>query len=144
MTTSNNRLRFAYFVLVVCMTVTALAGVGESPAFEISWHTLDAGGGVSAGASLQMHSTIGQHDASPGPLTGGPFTVVGGFWPAAGDATPSGQADPNSDGLVNIDDLLLVINNWNNTGPNIGDLNGSGTVDIDDLLIVINGWGICP
>jgi hypothetical protein len=38
----------------------------------------------------------------------------------------------------------VVINGWGATGANIADLNGSGLVDIDDLLMVINGWGPCP
>jgi hypothetical protein len=53
-------------------------------------------------------------------------------------------ADVVKSGVVNIDDLLVVINGWGATGANIADLNGSGLVDIDDLLMVINGWGPCP
>jgi len=47
------------------------------------------------------------------------------------------------DGLVNVDDLLTIINNWGNLGGP-GDANGNGIVNVDDLLTVINGWGICP
>jgi hypothetical protein len=50
----------------------------------------------------------------------------------------------NDDGLVNIDDLLLVINNWGQGAGNPADVDGNGTVNIDDLLAVINGWGNCP
>jgi hypothetical protein len=28
--------------------------------------------------------------------------------------------------------------------PFLGDANGSGIVDIDDLLMIINAWGPCP
>jgi hypothetical protein len=48
------------------------------------------------------------------------------------------------DGLVNIDDLLLVINSWGKGAGSPGDVNGSGLVNIDDLLTVINAWGACP
>lgn len=49
------------------------------------------------------------------------------------------------DGEVNIDDLLLVISNWNFQCPaDIAPLpNGNGTVNIDDLLMVIGTWGPC-
>jgi hypothetical protein len=46
------------------------------------------------------------------------------------------------DGIVNIDDLLFIINNWGAPGGP-ADVNGSGLVDIDDLLQVINSWGDC-
>jgi hypothetical protein len=52
-------------------------------------------------------------------------------------------ADINSNGTVNIDDLLAVINAW---GPCAGcpaDINQNGVVNIDDLLAVINAWGQC-
>jgi hypothetical protein len=48
----------------------------------------------------------------------------------------------NDDFQVNIDDLLVVINSWGQSGG-IGDINRSGLVNIDDLLAVINGWGPC-
>lgn len=48
-----------------------------------------------------------------------------------------------ADGQVNIDDLLLVINNWGAVGSNPADATGNNVVDIDDLLVVINGWGPC-
>lgn len=52
--------------------------------------------------------------------------------------------------VVDIDDLLLIINQWGPSGPpgtvsgDIAPLGGNGIVDIDDLLVIINGWGACP
>lgn len=51
-----------------------------------------------------------------------------------------GDIDGSTD--VGIDDLLLVINNWNALGGP-ADVNGDGIVNIDDLLVVINSWGPC-
>ena len=62
--------------------------------------------------------------------------------------TPCG-ADVNSDGVVNIDDLLHVINHWGTCGAPCpsdcgpGPCGGDGVVNIDDLLLVINQWGPC-
>jgi hypothetical protein len=54
------------------------------------------------------------------------------------------EADLNHDMAVDVDDLLLVIQNWNQTGPDIaGDVNGDETIDADDLLSVISAWGDC-
>jgi hypothetical protein len=52
-------------------------------------------------------------------------------------------ADVTGNGTVNVDDLLLVINNWGQTGSNPADVTGNGVVNIDDLLAVINAWGAC-
>jgi hypothetical protein len=51
--------------------------------------------------------------------------------------------DANGSNSVDVDDLLLVINNWGQTGLNPADLTGNSVVDMDDLLAVINGWGNC-
>jgi uncharacterized repeat protein (TIGR01451 family) len=51
--------------------------------YEISWYTIDGGGATfSVGGTYSLGATIGQPDAS-GPLTGGSYTVVGGFWAQA-------------------------------------------------------------
>ena len=52
-------------------------------------------------------------------------------------------ADPNEDGMVDVDDLLMIINSWGPCPDCAADINGSNAVDVDDLLAVINGWGPC-
>ena len=46
------------------------------------------------------------------------------------------EADANNDGVVSIDDLVLVASNYGGTGQNAADVNGDGVVDIDDLTTV--------
>ena len=41
------------------------------------------------------------------------------------------EADANNDGVVSIDDLVLVASNYGKTGQNAADVNGDGVVDID-------------
>jgi len=53
-------------------------------------------------------------------------------------------ADITGDGLVNVDDLLLIINSWGSCSGCAADLTGDGQVNVDDLLGVINAWGPCP
>jgi hypothetical protein len=53
-------------------------------------------------------------------------------------------ADIDNNRVVNIDDLLLVVNNWGAPRPNVANIDESNFVDIDDLLAVINAWGLCP
>ena len=46
--------------------------------YSIDWHTIDGGGGTSTGGVYAVTGTIGQPDA--GRMTGGNFTIEGGFW----------------------------------------------------------------
>jgi hypothetical protein len=48
--------------------------------YDLSWWTVDGGGGTASGGSYTLTGTIGQPDA--GVLTGGDYTFGGGFWGA--------------------------------------------------------------
>jgi hypothetical protein len=65
---------------------TALAQTGGP--YGLTWSTIDAGGYTfSAGGEYTLGGTVGQPDA--GLLTGGDFTLGGGFW--AGGALPPAE-----------------------------------------------------
>ena len=55
---------------------TALAQSGGG--YDLTWNTIDGGGGTSTGGAYTLNGTIGQPDA--GTLSGGAFTLNGGFW----------------------------------------------------------------
>ena len=44
-------------------------------------------------------------------------------------------------GIIDIQDLLLIVSTWGEAG--IGDINNNGIVDVQDLLLVIYSWGEC-
>ena len=46
--------------------------------YDISWFTVDGGGGNSIGGPYTLSGTTGQPDA--GVLSGGTYAVTGGFW----------------------------------------------------------------
>ena len=52
------------------------------------------------------------------------------------------EGDTNGDGIVNLADLTLVINNWLKDVDHWtnGDTNGDGFVNLADLTLVINNW----
>ena len=77
----------------------------------------------------------GPAGAAPAP------SPTGGGGGGAGD--PCAGADITGDGTVNVEDLLLVISEWQCTGTCQADINGDGTVDVGDLLLVIASWGNC-
>src|SRR5215218_5166437 len=61
------------------VALPALAQVGGG--FDLSWNTLDGGGGTfSTGGAYSLGGTVGQPDA--GYMSGGTYSVAGGFWGA--------------------------------------------------------------
>jgi hypothetical protein len=52
---------------------------GHAQNYSVDWYKISGGGGTSASGAYSISGTIGQHDAG-GPLTGGPYSLVGGFW----------------------------------------------------------------
>jgi hypothetical protein len=54
--------------------------------YNIDWHTIDGGGAgpanASTGGTYALSGTIGQPDArnQPEPMTGGSYSMTGGFW----------------------------------------------------------------
>jgi hypothetical protein len=51
-------------------------------------------------------------------------------------------ADLTDDGVVNVDDLFVVLNRWGEIGGD-ADINADGIVDINDLFEVLLAWGPC-
>jgi hypothetical protein len=69
-------------------TMLLCAGHAHAQTYSIDWHTIHGGGGTSTGGVYSVSGTIGQPDANPQPLTGGNFSVVGGFWALVAVQTP--------------------------------------------------------
>ena len=51
-------------------------------------------------------------------------------------------ADVTGDDTVNVNDLLMVIDQWG-TNSDVADINDDGIVDVTDLLEVVGNWGPC-
>jgi hypothetical protein len=65
-------------VLVTIVLLLAASTALALSDFDISWWTVDGGGGTASGGSYTLIGTIGQPDAEV--LTGGDYTLGGGFW----------------------------------------------------------------
>ena len=78
---TNNKLRSVKvektILLIMCILLFSLPVFGD---YEISWSTIDGGGGTSTGGPYTLTGTIGQPDA--GEMSGGDYKLSGGFWPA--------------------------------------------------------------
>jgi hypothetical protein len=137
-------------VLALLFVTLAETRALASNSYDMTWHTVDGGGGQSSGLGFDLHGTIGQPDA--GLMSGGGFELASGFWAGIADPTtptcPPDVAPPGGDGVVNVNDLLAVINGWGacpNPCPTcIPDITSDCLVNVNDLLAVINAWGECP
>ena len=49
--------------------------------------------------------------------------------------------DVNGDGTVNVLDLITIVSNFNQTGPNNADVNADGIVNLLDLVLVAGAFG---
>jgi hypothetical protein len=125
--TNMNKLNTVSAILVTACAVTVQAD------WTLDWHTIDGGGGRSAGGAFELTGTIGQPDAST-PLAGGPYQLTGGFW--VSDAAASTAGDMNCDGVVTFQDINPFVLYLSNLGawqvlhpgcpPANGDINGDG------------------
>lgn len=139
-------------LLIVIALAQLLFSVGEAHAqYSLNWYTIDGGGNTATGGTYSLSSTAGQPDASNA-LTGGTYSLSGGFWGGALPAVTclADIALPHN-GVVNTDDLLVVITSWGscplpcppNCPADIA-LPKNCAVNTDDLLLVITTWGACP
>jgi hypothetical protein len=65
------------FALAVVGLVSGALGL-NAQSYSIDWYKVAGGGGTSTGGVYSVSGTIGQPDA--GLLSGGNYTLVGGFW----------------------------------------------------------------
>ena len=56
-----------------------LPPIGFAQQYSIDWDKIAGGGGTSSGGTYQVSGTIGQPEAS-GAMTGGNYSLTGGFW----------------------------------------------------------------
>jgi len=94
-------------MLLLCL-LAPIAGLAQQ--YSIDWYKIAGGGGTSTGATYQVSGTIGQPDAG-GALTGGNYSLTGGFWSLISVVQTAGL--PN---LTIIHSGNSVIISWPNTG----------------------------
>jgi hypothetical protein len=74
------RKRLAPLALAVFTLLVTVGILNAAPdAYEISWWTVDGGGGTLNEGAYSLSGTVGQPDAGSA-LTRNGYTLVGGFW----------------------------------------------------------------
>ncbi|HUN80490.1 MAG TPA: hypothetical protein VMV81_03170 [Phycisphaerae bacterium] len=123
------------FFLTALATMTTAA---FAQSYDLSWSSIDGGGGTSTGGAFSLTGTIGQPDAQAPPvMTSGTLELTGGYWPAAATICTL-PGDMNQDGRVNGADIQLFINCLiAGTGScGCADLDGGG-VGINDVAAMV-------
>jgi hypothetical protein len=69
--------------LVLSAFLTNVTWAQQGDGYELSWWTLDGGGGTASGGGFSLNGTAGQSEAGA-ILSGGDYTLVSGFWSSAG------------------------------------------------------------
>lgn len=128
-----------YWIGILTISISICSTTSSNAQLDISWYTMDSGGGNSVGGMFELDGTIGQIDA--GTLTGGTFKLTGGFWAVAQPATLLG--DVNLDGTVNLLDVDPFVDRISSgTYQAEADCNQDGTInllDIDPFIAILGG-----
>ena len=65
---------------IFSMLILSLSGIAlAAGSYDLSWWTVDGGGGTSNGNGYTLNGTLGQPDAGT-IASGGGYTLAGGFW----------------------------------------------------------------
>ena len=99
-------------LFAACLALLALIAPSAVLAqnYAISWYKIAGGGGTSTGGVYSVNGTIGQPDASTA-MTGGSYSLVGGFWSMIAVIQSAGVPQLNIYGSGN-----SVVVAWPNTG----------------------------
>jgi hypothetical protein len=136
-------------VAVICVLLPCSAPAQTGGPYELSWSTIDGGGGQASGGPYVLTGTIGQPDAAYS--SGGDYELLGGFWPggpvAIGCATCLGDLDGNN--FVMMSDLFGMIAALGSKGTpyiiapgdplwnDCADMDGNGFMMMSDLFTLI-------
>src|SRR5262245_17103638 len=74
-----------HLILIAAFSGLALSARAQN--FAIDWFTIDGGGDTSSGGNFSVSGTIGQPDTGV-TMTGGGFSLTGGFWSLFAVQTP--------------------------------------------------------
>ena len=112
------------------MLLIVLAEASTNGQYEISWYTIDGGGGTSRGGPYVLSGTIGQPDADWSRADS--YELLGGFWPGGPLC------------FVAFDDFARFADYWL-IADLTADLDDDNDVDFADLQWLADYWLFsCP
>lgn len=115
-------------VIFFCASLTSTSLFAQ---FDLTWYSIDGGGGYSIGGTFELEGTIGQLDA--GGMSGGSYELTGGFWAAVAQESIL-LGDVNLDGVVNLLDVAPFVDRISTgTFQAEADINQDGEVNLLDV-----------
>jgi hypothetical protein len=127
---------------ISCAAIGLLAAFGSqfsvrAQSYAIDWYKVAGGGGTSTGSVYSVSGTIGQPEAG-GPMTGGNYSLTGGFWSLFAVQAPglptlfitrSGNNailywSANADFVLEHKSSLAAPNGWTPVSPTAVSVNG--------------------
>ncbi len=118
-------------LVVWIMLFTILVASTASGQYDLSWRTIDGGGGTSSGGTYVVMGTTGQPDA--GVMSGGDYELLGGFWPGGSLC------------IVDFRHFARFAEWWLYIGDCSADLYDDDIVDYLDLGVFVDEWlYYCP
>ena len=124
--TTVKRLVLLMIGIGTTLTVTTPAVAQSGGTFDLTWNSLDGGGGTSTGGTYELTGTIGQADT--GVSSAGSLVNSAGFLPGTFGC------------VVNLRDLVVFAQKWLSRGTTGADFDRSGRVDIADFAIFSREW----
>jgi hypothetical protein len=121
-----------------------LPSVGFAQSYSIDWYKVAGGGGSSTGGTYRVSGTGGQHDAG-GPMTGGSYSLTGGFWALIYVVQMPGTPNltvrfvgpnsvvvswPNTGGYTLLQNASVAGGSWTSSGYSITSANGTNSITI--------------
>ena len=85
---------FPILILVAALLLSGVVVAQAGAGYDLSWSTVDSGGGESSAGSYVLSGTVGQPEAT-GEMTGGAYGLFGGFWSVTLVAAPSAVPVPS-------------------------------------------------
>jgi len=76
----KSAVQFTFVPLAALSLLLSTLTVATAQNYSVDWYTIDGGVGTSAGGPYSLTGTIGQADANQQAMTGGNFSLRGGFW----------------------------------------------------------------
>jgi hypothetical protein len=127
-----------HFILVVLLSTAVIYSSAQAQDYQISWYTIDGGGGASSGGPYALTGTIGQPDAAYSAGSG--YELLGGFWPGGPLC------------FVDFESFARLAEYWadescdeSNNFCDGADFEPDGDVDLVDLGLFVDEWlCYCP
>lgn len=129
-------------LILFCVLASGFCLPALAQQYSIDWQKVAGGGGVSSNGQYTVSGTIGQPDAG-GPMTGGNYSLTGGFWALISVVqTPGAPALYISESANTVTVYWQNVSGWtlqqNNNPANTGGWSASGGITTTNGTNLLN------